>query len=361
VIYLNHFKVKNFLFLVLGLLIFSTIGISTTTAQPVIDSNEFPTNIGWQTTDISGGPHDFGFPLPGTPPWDFSTGPTTDTTFSTIVNKAGAPFADSFPAADFALEAINSSGETTYTYFSKTPSAAFIHGFAQGPFFIKYNAPGKILEFPLMMGNSWTDTVTYNLGIDITQIQRNQIVAWGDLTVPAFSNLPSLVLRTQMLTEIMGFPADTSWYYQWMVENMGFGARSDNLGNDSTFQNADDFDRLLMAQQVGVEESNDEYRTRNFEFRLFQNQPNPFQKLTAISYILPGVRAQGSGVSERIPVHLAVYDITGRLVETLVDGMQEPGVYQLPISSNQLQGSGIYFARLSQGKETSTRKIILLR
>jgi hypothetical protein len=351
VIFLFNLKVKNNLFLVLGLLIFSTIGISTVMAQPIIDSNEFPTNIGWQTTDISGGPHDFGFPLPGTPPWDFSTGPTTDTTFSTVINKAGAPFADSFPAADFAFEAINSSGETTYTYFSKTPSAAFIHGFAQGIFFIKYDAPGKILEFPLMMGNSWTDTVTYNLGIDITMIQHNQIVAWGDLTVPAFSNLPSLVLRTQTLTSIMGFPADTSWTYQWLVENWGFGARSDYSGNDSTFQNADDFDRLLMASSVGVEEERSEFGVRNAEFGLRQIQPNPFHKLTAISYQL---RASSHTT-------LQIYDITGRLVTTLVDEIQEPGVYQLPISSNQLPGTGLYFARLSQGTETSTRKIILLQ
>jgi hypothetical protein len=109
---------------------------------------------------------------------------------------------------------------------------------------------------------------------------------------------------------------------------------------------------------VGIEESNDEYRTGNFEFRLFQNHPNPFHKLTAISYHLPN-----SYPASRISHHvsLSIYDITGRLVETLVDEPQEPGVYQLPITSNQLPGSGIYFYRLTTGENILTRKMVLLR
>jgi hypothetical protein len=84
---------------------------------------------------------------------------------------------------------------------------------------------------------------------------------------------------------------------------------------------------------------------------LAQNYPNPFSKLTAISYQL---RASNH-------VSLSIFDITGRLVETLVDQIQEPGIYQLPITNHQLPGSGIYFYRLSSGDFTSTKKLILLR
>jgi hypothetical protein len=102
---------------------------------------------------------------------------------------------------------------------------------------------------------------------------------------------------------------------------------------------------------VGIEESNDEYRTRNIELRLMQNYPNPFNKLTAVSYKL------------KVPSHttLQIYDITGRLVEILVDEHQKPGVYQLPITSNQFPSSGIYFYRLQSGDFTSTKKLILLK
>jgi hypothetical protein len=123
-------------------------------------------------------------------------------------------------------------------------------------------------------------------------------------------------------------------------------------GNLPTVVGREDIFLAKFGPSVGVEEGlNDEYRIRNIEFRLFQNNPNPFNKLTAISYQL------------KAPSHttLKIYDITGRLVETLVDEIQEPGVYQLPISNYQLPGSGIYFYRLQAGSFSSTKKMIILR
>jgi hypothetical protein len=103
---------------------------------------------------------------------------------------------------------------------------------------------------------------------------------------------------------------------------------------------------------VGVEEELIyEYRIPNIEFRLLQNQPNPFSKLTAISYQL---RAHSY-------TSLKIYDITGRLVKVLVDAPQEPGIYQLPITRNQLPRSGIYFYRLKAGNFSSTKKLTFIR
>jgi len=90
---------------------------------------------------------------------------------------------------------------------------------------------------------------------------------------------------------------------------------------------------------------------------LHQNIPNPFHHSTSIRFALTGVRGQGSGIS----VKLIVYDLTGRLVVTLVDGLQNPGIYQLLISSNQLPGSGIYFYHLETDDFTITRKMVLLK
>jgi hypothetical protein len=70
---------------------------------------------------------------------------------------------------------------------------------------------------------------------------------------------------------------------------------------------------------VGVEEESAEFGVRNAEYRLLQNKPNPFHKLTALSYEL-GAPAHAT---------LKIYDITGRLIETLVDARQDPGVYKI--------------------------------
>jgi TolB-like protein len=85
-------------------------------------------------------------------------------------------------------------------------------------------------------------------------------------------------------------------------------------------------------------------------FNLNQNHPNPFNKLTAISYQL------------RVPGHttLKIYDLSGRLVETLVNEAQKPGVYQVEWDGKD-HSSGIYFYRLSAGENVITIKMILLR
>jgi hypothetical protein len=107
----------------------------------------------------------------------------------------------------------------------------------------------------------------------------------------------------------------------------------------------------LNPATVGIEEESSEFGVRSAEFRLNQNTPNPFNKLTAISYQL------------RAPSHatLKVYDLTGRLVQTLVNEVQEAGVYQLPITDNQLPGSGIYFFKLTVNGNSAVRKIVLLK
>jgi len=77
-------------------------------------------------------------------------------------------------------------------------------------------------------------------------------------------------------------------------------------------------------------------------------------------------RIRGSG-KEKIPVHLAIYDIMGRLVVTLINHPQEPVIYQLPITSHQLPGSGIYFYRINVGAYgntpffTQSRKMVPVR
>jgi hypothetical protein len=112
---------------------------------------------------------------------------------------------------------------------------------------------------------------------------------------------------------------------------------------------------------VGIQEENDEYRTPNIEFRLFQNNPNPFHSSTVIRYQIPSVH-HASSIKNH--VSLNVYDLSGRLVETLVDGAQEPGVYQVEWDGARIGSvvrSGIYFYRLTVGDNISTKKLIFLR
>jgi len=86
------------------------------------------------------------------------------------------------------------------------------------------------------------------------------------------------------------------------------------------------------------------------------NYPNPFNPVTTITY----------GLAERAPVTLRIYDVSGRLVRTLVDEVQEPGrSYTVVWDGRNAYGrsvsSGVYFCRLTAGAGASARKMVLLR
>jgi hypothetical protein len=91
-------------------------------------------------------------------------------------------------------------------------------------------------------------------------------------------------------------------------------------------------------------------------FNLSQNHPNPFNPTTTINYDLP-VTAQ---------VTLQVYDVSGRLVRTLVDGnVLDAGRKRIVWDGrddfgNQVS-SGIYFYRISAADYQQTRKMVLIR
>jgi hypothetical protein len=78
--------------------------------------------------------------------------------------------------------------------------------------------------------------------------------------------------------------------------------------------------------------------------------PNPFNPSTTLSFTLPK-----SGLTS-----IAVYDVTGRKVETLRDGMMETGEHQVKFDGSQLP-SGLYFARFQSGEFNATQKLLLLK
>jgi hypothetical protein len=89
---------------------------------------------------------------------------------------------------------------------------------------------------------------------------------------------------------------------------------------------------------------------------LSQNFPNPFNPVTTIRY---DVRAGGGQVS------LRVFDVSGRLVRTLVDGHEVEGSKAVTWNGTNDRGqsvaSGIYFYRMAAPGFTETKKMVLLR
>lgn len=90
-------------------------------------------------------------------------------------------------------------------------------------------------------------------------------------------------------------------------------------------------------------------------FRLDQNQPNPFNPTTEIKFTL----------DKAGPVELAVFDVSGRKVRTLVRGARGPGDHVAVWDGTDQAGSrvpsGMYFYQLTSAQDTETRKMMLVK
>ncbi len=87
-----------------------------------------------------------------------------------------------------------------------------------------------------------------------------------------------------------------------------------------------------------------------FQYALSQNYPNPFNPVTTIAYSIPTAET----------VSLKVFDMLGREVATLVEGIQAPGIHELQFDAGNLP-SGMYLYRLNTQGFSDMKKLILLK
>lgn len=115
---------------------------------------------------------------------------------------------------------------------------------------------------------------------------------------------------------------------------------------------------VAAGQQLEIDESmtaisDGDPVTEGFE--LLQNYPNPFNPQTNIEY----------RISDIGYVSLAVYDVLGRKVRTLVGETMQPGSYTVTWNGRNDTGvtvsSGIYFYRLAAGEFIRTRRMLLMQ
>ena len=62
----------------------------------------------------------------------------------------------------------------------------------------------------------------------------------------------------------------------------------------------------------------------------------------------------------RDSLSLVIYDMNGRIVDTLIDSNVVPGVYDITWNASNY-ASGVYFAKLSSGAFEQTQKLILIK
>jgi subtilisin-like proprotein convertase family protein len=86
------------------------------------------------------------------------------------------------------------------------------------------------------------------------------------------------------------------------------------------------------------------------KFELAQNYPNPFNPSTNIKY----------AIEKQSMVKLAVYDILGREIKTLVNEFKQPGNYQITFDAENI-ATGVYFYKLEAGDFVDVKKMVLMK
>jgi len=78
--------------------------------------------------------------------------------------------------------------------------------------------------------------------------------------------------------------------------------------------------------------------------------PNPFNPVTMLTYDVP---------SDMV-VSMGIYDVRGRLVDELVNGMREQGRYEVTWNADQ-HSSGVYMIKMTAGSAVQIQKVMLVK
>jgi len=122
---------------------------------------------------------------------------------------------------------------------------------------------------------------------------------------------------------------------------------------DTKFETGKNIYRLKQIDFGGVFEYSNEVDVEvnvPLEFSLEQNFPNPFNPTTTIKY----------SIADEGFVNLTVFNLLGEKVATLISKNMKPGRYTVDFDANNLS-TGIYVYRLDSGKNTSIKKMILMK
>ncbi len=128
-----------------------------------------------------------------------------------------------------------------------------------------------------------------------------------------------------------------------IIFSVGFRLSSNPTNRD----NVSGF-RCVQGSQVGTAVKSEIRKPQTFE--MTQNYPNPFNPSTTIRYSLPSMAN----------VKLAVYDLLGREIATLVNEEQSEGWKEVQWNASGFS-SGIYFYQLQTNGKREIRKMILMK
>ena len=115
----------------------------------------------------------------------------------------------------------------------------------------------------------------------------------------------------------------------------------------------DSFTLYITCNAPSVVENGD--LNRPLVFSLMPAAPNPMTRSTNIMFALP----------HRANVRLDVYDASGRLINTLANGVYKAGYHKISWNGTDANGyrlpAGVYIYRLKADNFVATKKLVILK
>ena len=241
------------------------------------------------------------------------------------------------------------SASFSHLFSGVVPSATVTVVF-QDPWGLKDSAAWTFKVHPSAL-NSPPSSFTFTQPV-IDTVRNNNVVipiAWSQATDPDNNTLTYLILISgpgldTLLITMADTASITSEKFQPASDYLFTGKVTDgvdtvNASNSMSVRTAD----ALVS--VGTEGS-----AMPLAYALSQNYPNPFNPSTTIQFVVP----------ERAFVTLAIYDVLGNTIETIVSETMSPGVHVVRWNATYF-ANGTYFYRLQAGEFSQTRKLVLLK
>ncbi len=213
--------------------------------------------------------------------------------------------------------------------YSAIDSFTTVTEVAVAPLLVGPKAPSTSDRRPTFVWNSATNALRYHF-----EVASDAFASAGDTVINAIVTDTTYLIPDTLV-------ANTTYY--WRVSSI-------NLGGEGAYSGTAHF---ATTTTVGVEANNLQLPK---QFALDQNYPNPFNPSTMIQYEIP----------TSAHVTLKIYDVLGRQVATLVDGIQAPNTYRISWNPASLS-SGVYFVRIQARSEngvsnfTDVKKLVFMK
>ena len=313
--------------------------------------------------------------------WDFRTVTLRAQRFTyQFIAPAGTPFAARVPQSNLVLKATIPAplNATSYVYSLVTTTAFRTLGVGsvspQGTFFSFANAQ-DVAPLTLNFNTTWSSTETDTIGnvqtgANITTTTSNNTAdAWGTVRLPIgdFSCLRIRENSTRVTRLVVGgntisTQTVTSIDYRW-VSKTDFAVVTISSRDNETNPNyttAAGFSRLFSRTTAVAAPRTEENIPA--DFALAQNFPNPFSANGTFGNPSTEIAFQLARAGQ---VEVAIYNIAGEKVRTLMAGNMPPGNHTVKWDGKNERGqrlaSGTYIYRLQAGTFREAKKMLLLQ